>query len=171
MSCNSTTTKILTGETHKASVYAGLLEEAVNALNTYIAEITSENKPLVHISIDEIDSVMPLKITKKGENGNVPVYFTMLKALYTKYTPSVLISVLSTYGYVFDIAPTSGLVSRALEETVIILHPVFTELPLNIHVEPVSEYQRLENVCNMEFISRYGRPLSVLRMLCANTRS
>lgn len=133
------------------------LQTVVKTLNAKIRKLTSE-KPLILISFDEIDSVLPFKFSDE-EVHNAPSYYTMLSALNVDNVPSVMVTALSTLGYVFHVAPTSYLLSKLLGIDEVILQPVFIELPFDVHARPINETQCLEDLCDVEILSTYGRPM------------
>lgn len=140
--------------------YAANLFKAVENLRQHIVNKTLENKPLILLSIDEIDSILPTDNTASIYGMDVEAYLIMMKTLYAEQMPSVMVTALSTLGRVFDIAPTYAKVSNVLGEGTYQLQPVFVELPFDVHINHISEHQlQLEHVCTSDFISKFGRVL------------
>lgn len=133
---------------------------AVDKLKQLIVDETLEKKSLILLSIDEIDNVAV------AGNGNASMdmsnYMSMMKALFAEHLPTVMVTVLSTHACVFDIAPTQAIISSILEDFTLELQlqPIFTELPFDVHVEPIGENQlQLEHICTTDFIATFGRSL------------
>lgn len=135
----------------------------MEALQNNIKELTGDEAPLIILSIDEVDTLMFKRGSDVKQFGQ---YVTFMKALSSENLPSVYVTVQSSAGYVFDIAPPATTIDTVLKTKNTRVRTPFIELDFDVNVLPVRESQlNLQAVCTTEFITRFGRSLLVLILL------
>lgn len=94
----------------------------MEALQNNIKELTGDEAPLIILSIDEVDTLMFKRGSDVKQFGQ---YVTFMKALSSENLPSVYVTVQSSAGYVFDIAPPATTIDTVLKTKNTSLHGKF----------------------------------------------
>lgn len=139
-------------------------------LKSTISSITGYTNPPILLAFDEMGTIIDAsrEFDKESSYRSGAGYIELLQSLSADELPGVVITALSSYAHMSDLAPSVQSVRTILDQIGqnnegFQMLPPFIELPFDIFVQNIPNGQlMLGNVCNVEFISQFGRALYVL---------